>query len=63
MENIDVRGVPESFAKAIAAMVEYLRRETMQPPQTKPVRQAKLSVKRGKVLGSLRRKDLYDDRI
>lgn len=63
MENIDVRGVPEVIAEAMAAMADYFRKqpaegtkETQRPP-------VKLSVRPGKVLGSLRREDLYGDRI
>lgn len=62
MESIDVGGLPEPFVKAIAAMVECLRRQpadSEKGPPTKPVR---LSTWPGKVLGQLTREEIYDDR-
>lgn len=61
MQSIDVSDLPEPLARVIAQMVEELRRQLVRataPPQS---RVPELSRWDGTVIGSLSRKELYDD--
>ncbi len=59
MDNIDVRGLPEPFAEALAAMVERFRQQFTPAVADRSQFEVRLSVKPGKVLASLRREDFY----
>ncbi len=66
MENIDVSDLPEPVAQAIAKMVEELRRQLGKPEATTKRKQAgpvKLSLIDGAVIGTLRREEIYDERV
>jgi hypothetical protein len=67
MEYIDVRGLPETVARAVQAMVDALRNRGAPravAPQT-PVdggdTELRLDHRRGAVIGRLTREELYDD--
>lgn len=61
METIDVRDLPEPIAQVLRTMVDTLRDQLR---GHEPARQKiKLPVWPGKVIGSLRREELYDDAL
>ena len=71
MDHIDVRDIPDPVAKALASVVEILRRELSTPREgPRPAdsngqanvgeRLAKYA-RPGKVFGTLTREELYDD--
>jgi hypothetical protein len=61
---IDLEGLPEAVANAIAETVVNLKNQYRTPPQEqlapKPLKE--LPSRPGKVIGSLRRVDIYEDR-
>lgn len=57
METIDVRGLPESVAKAIGETVQNLRQQFARRGDGPP---KELPVLRLGVIGTLSRKDIYD---
>ena len=58
---IDLEGLPDAVAKAIAETVVNLKsRYRAKPEQPKPLKD--LPSRPGKVIGSLRRVDIYDER-
>ena len=59
---VDLEGLPDPVAKAIAETVLNLksRYRTQRGKTTKPLRD--LPARPGKVIGSLRRVDIYDER-
>lgn len=58
---IDLEGLPEPVAKAIAETVFNLKnRYRAESPERKPLKE--LPSRPGKVIGSLRRVDIYDER-
>jgi hypothetical protein len=59
MDVIDTKGLPESFARAIRAMVETLRQHLEQ--DEKPRRKVQLTTRPGRVFGTLSRRELYED--
>jgi hypothetical protein len=60
--SIDLEGLPEPQARAIAAQVEFLRRAARAKGAAKtPPRE--LPVWRLGVIGSLTREEIYDDRV
>ena len=63
MEHIDVRGVPESIAKALQSMVDALRRQMLSKTAVNGATATKLPLEHGpgKVIGPLTREELYDD--
>lgn len=58
MENINVEGLPEPLAIAVAAMVQALREQLAKHQKKEP---AELPVWPGTVIGSLTREEIYDD--
>jgi hypothetical protein len=58
METINVEGLPEPVVRAVEAMVQTLREQLVKGEKKEPV---ELPTWRGAVIGSLRRKDIYDD--
>jgi len=61
MKTIDVEGLPEPVAQAVAAMVEALREEFRVGGQQTTRRKVELPSSPGKVLGSLSREEIYKD--
>ena len=59
METIDVKGLPEPFARAVRAMVETLRQQ-LQSEET-PRRKVKFATRPGRVIGNLTREEIYED--
>ena len=59
MDTINVRDLPEPLARAIDAMVRTLREQLR--AEDKPRRRVNLPVWPGKVIGSLKREDIYGD--
>ncbi|MEX2140586.1 MAG: hypothetical protein WD894_15090 [Pirellulales bacterium] len=59
METIDVKGLPEPFARAVRAMVETLRQQL--EPEEKPRRRVKLAARPGRIIGNLTREEIYED--
>jgi len=58
MEHINVEGLPEPVARAVAAMVQALREELVKDQKKAP---GELPVWRGTVIGLLTRDEIYDD--
>jgi hypothetical protein len=58
METINVEGLPEPVARALAAMVQALREQLAKDQKTEP---RELPVWPGTVIGSLTREEIYDD--
>lgn len=58
MEHINVEGLPEPVARAVAAMVQTLREALAQGEKKIP---GELPVWPGTVIGSLTREEIYDD--
>jgi hypothetical protein len=58
MEHINVEGLPEPVARAVAAMVQAIREEIAKDQKKVP---GELPVWRGMVIGSLTREEIYDD--
>lgn len=65
MENIDVSDLPEPVARAIAQMVEELRRQLGKPEAARAEQRGlvKLSLIDGAVIGTLSREEIYDERV
>jgi hypothetical protein len=61
MESISLKDLPEPYARAIHAMVETLRHQLI--TEVKPRPPVELPTWPGKVIGSLRREDLYSDAV
>ena len=59
MEPIDVKDLPESFARAVRAMVETLRQQ-LEIEKT-PRQKVKLATRPGRVIGTLTRREIYED--
>ena len=59
MKTINIEGLPEPFVQAIAVIVETVRKQIR--TKEKPQPRVKLPVWPGKVIGRLRREDIYDD--
>lgn len=60
METINVKDLPESVARAVAAMVDALRNQLPSRTQ-RPKGRVELPVWPGTVHGTLSRKELYED--
>ena len=61
MQSIDVSDLPEPVARAIAQLVEELRRQFVPDPAQPPASKVpELSRCDGTVIGTLSRKELYD---
>ena len=62
MQSIDVRDLPEPLAKAIAAVVQTIRQQAAGGRGSDASRQpANLPVWRGRVIGELHRREIYND--
>ena len=59
MKTIDVGGLPEPIAEAVARMVDALREQYVNEPQKR--QKVKLITRPGKVYGRLTREEIYDD--
>jgi hypothetical protein len=59
MEHINVADLPEPVARAIEAMVEEIRKQLDAKPREQPSRE--LPRWEGSVIGTLSRKEIYDD--
>jgi hypothetical protein len=57
MKSINVEGIPESVARTFAFMVQTIRQELKAQPERRP--RVKLPVYKGKLNGSLSRRDIY----
>ncbi len=61
MQSIDVSDLPEPVARAIAQLVEQLRRQFLPATAEPPASQVReLSRFDGAVIGTLSRKEIYD---
>jgi hypothetical protein len=58
MDTIDLKGLPEPFARAVRALVETLREQLA--TQDKPRQKVKLATRRGRVIDKLSRTEIYD---
>jgi hypothetical protein len=58
METIDVRGLPEPIAKVLQTMVQTLRQQLQS--EERPRLKVELPAWPGRIIGSLRRVDIYD---
>ena len=56
---LDIEGLPDQVACALEVVVDNLRTREKQPKGGR--RRMKLPVRHGKIIGSLRRKDIYAD--
>ena len=61
MKIIDVEGLPEPVAQAVAAMVEALREELHAQTKSGRKKRVKLPTRPGKVLGLPTREEIYED--
>ncbi len=64
MEKINVQGLPEPVARALANVVDTLRKQLSTPAQPDHQRTSQTHMLPrwpGKVIGTLMREELYDD--
>ena len=59
MDSISLKDLPDSYARAVQAMVDTLRRQLR--IEAMPQTQVQLPKWPGTVTGSLRREDIYSD--
>ncbi len=59
MKTIDVEGLPQPVAEAVARMVETLREQLPDEPEKR--QKVKLITRPGRVYGRLTREEIYDD--
>lgn len=59
MKSINVEGLPEPVAQALAAMVQTIRSQLGRTEE--PRKRTKLLTKRTRVIGPLTRKDIYEN--
>ncbi len=59
MKSINVEGIPEPVARIFAFMIQVVREQLKAQPQRRP--RVKLPVYKGKIIGSLSRRDIYSD--
>ena len=62
MKAIDVEGLPEPVAQALATIVDMLRRKrTATAVQEQPRQKVELYTWPGKIIGHLTREEIYED--
>ena len=59
METINVEGLPQPIVHSLEAVVETVRQQLREPKE--PRQHVALLTKRGTVLGSVTREEIYDD--
>lgn len=61
MKTIDVEGLPEPVAQAVAAMVQALRDQLHVDAEPRRQERVKLPTRPGEVLGLPTREEIYED--
>jgi hypothetical protein len=61
MKTINVEGLPEPLANALEAVVQAIREQVRPQGRAEPRPKVKLLTKPGKVIGSLTRREIYED--
>jgi hypothetical protein len=59
MEPIDVKDLPEPFVRAVRAMVDTLRQQLKSEKVSR--QKVTLATRRGRVIGALSRREIYQD--
>jgi len=63
LDTVDVRDLPEPYARTVRAMVEALRQQVYRDRDQPEKQKVELPLWRGKIIGSLRREDIYRDAL